>query len=105
MPQVIFIHPDGAEDTVDVSEGTSLMMAAVSNGIDGIIGECGGNAMCVTCHVYIDDQSMLAPPGAVEDELLEGTAAEREECSRLGCQIPVTGAMEGLRVRLPARQI
>ena len=32
------------------------------------------------------------------------TAKERTEVSRLGCQIPVTWEMEGMRVRLPAQQ-
>ncbi len=53
MPTVTYTQPNGTQQTLQVEEGTTLMRAAVSNGIDGIIGECGGQAMCATCHVYV----------------------------------------------------
>jgi 2Fe-2S ferredoxin len=40
-----------------------------------------------------------------ENELLEGTAAERRENSRLSCQIKVGPELDGLRVQLPERQV
>lgn len=45
---------EGAEWVVDAPEGSSVMRAAVAQGVEGIIAECGGNAMCATCHVYVD---------------------------------------------------
>ena len=53
MPKVVFITLDGAQRVVDANVGESVMAAAVRNGIEGIIGECGGQAMCATCHVYV----------------------------------------------------
>ncbi len=35
------------------------MQGATANGVDGIIGECGGSCACATCHCYVDD--LLAP--------------------------------------------
>ena len=42
MNSVTFIQPSGTPATVAVETGTSLMRAAVTNGVDGIVGECGG---------------------------------------------------------------
>jgi 3-phenylpropionate/trans-cinnamate dioxygenase ferredoxin reductase subunit len=37
------------------AEGWSLMQAATANGVEGILGECGGSCACATCHCYVDD--------------------------------------------------
>ncbi len=55
MPKVVFITLDGAQRVVDAHAGESVMAAAVRNGVPGIIGECGGNCSCATCHVYVAD--------------------------------------------------
>jgi len=107
MPKVTFIHDDGQEESVEVSVGTSLMMAATQNSVEGIEAECGGCCMCATCHVYVEEAFLdkLTPPDELEQEMLEETAAEAKSNSRLSCQIPVTDALDGLVVRLPERQV
>ena len=106
MPAVVFILPTGESRTVDVAPGTTLMTAAVKNGIDGIIGECGGVCMCATCHVYVrqDFFDRLPPALDGEEAVLEITNAERLPNSRLSCQIKMTSALEGLTVEVPASQ-
>jgi 2Fe-2S ferredoxin len=108
MPKVTYVHFDGSRDVLDVPEGTSVMRAAVARGIDGITGECGGSAMCATCHVYVDaDQAAaqrLPPVGADEDEMLDCTASPREPGSRLSCRLLADSALDGLVVRLPEHQ-
>jgi len=42
MSKVIYISHDGTRRELDVSDGVSLMQAAVSNGIYDIVGDCGG---------------------------------------------------------------
>jgi 2Fe-2S ferredoxin len=83
------------------------MQVATGNGIDGIVAECGGNAICATCHVYVDESWLARLPAMSEDEdeLLSGVAAERHRNSRLSCQIKVKAELDGLIVRLPDRQI
>jgi 2Fe-2S ferredoxin len=106
MPKFTFIHPDGRAESVDASVGDSVMSAAMRHGIDEIVAECGGSAVCATCHVYVDDD-WIARTGSVsadEDELLEGVATDRLPNSRLSCQIKVTEALDGLVLRLPERQ-
>jgi 2Fe-2S ferredoxin len=107
MPKLTFVRPDGGSVDLDVPEGTSVMAAAIANGIDGIVAECGGNCMCATCHVYVEPDwtSKLPAIGADEDALLDGTADERRPESRLGCQITLGPELDGLTVRLPERQV
>ncbi|MET9501963.1 2Fe-2S iron-sulfur cluster-binding protein [Streptomyces sp. NPDC006622] len=107
MPTVIFQLPDGTERKVIASSGTVLMQAAVSGGVEGIVAECGGNASCATCHVYVDSEQaeLVGPPNDVEDEMLDFTAAERRPTSRLSCQIHLSDALDGLVVHVPEEQV
>ncbi|WP_034271386.1 2Fe-2S iron-sulfur cluster-binding protein [Haloechinothrix halophila] len=106
MPKIVYVQPDGRQDTLDVAEGSSVMQAAAAAGIAGIVAECGGNAMCATCHVYTDtdDQNRLPEISVDEDEMLDCTAASRQDGSRLSCQLVVTGQLDGLVVRVPRGQ-
>lgn len=106
MPIINFIHPDGTKQDIDVVAGKRIMQAALANDVDGIIGECGGQVMCATCHVYLDAAwaDRVPPITEEEDEMLEGSASPRTTESRLSCQIPVTDDLDGIVVRLPAMQ-
>lgn len=105
--KAIYIVPGGAEVAVDVPANTSLMRAAVSNGVDGIIGDCGGAASCATCHVFVDPAflGLLPAPGWNEGQILDCTAADRQANSRLACQILMTEALDGIRVTIADPQI
>jgi 2Fe-2S ferredoxin len=85
------------------------MRGAVLNGVEGIVGQCGGGAMCGTCHVYVDEDCGVRLPAMkpVEDELLYGTASPRQDNSRLSCQLKVTNSneLDGLVVHLPEKQL
>lgn len=107
MARVTYIEPDGTEHVVDAAAGTSVMMAAVSADIDGIVAECGGSLMCATCHVYVDAAFADRLPEMTpdEDEMLEAAASERRATSRLSCQIELDDELDGLVVRLPESQI
>lgn len=107
MPSIHFIHLDQHSERVEATVGDSVMQVATGHGIDGIVAECGGNAICATCHVYVDESWLARLPAMSEDEdeLLNGVAAERRKNSRLSCQIKVTGELDGLVVRLPDRQV
>ena len=107
MTVITFIRPDGRSQSLEATAGDSVMQLAVSRGIDAIVAECGGNAMCATCHVYVDDRWIDRLPAMTdeEDALLDGTAAERKPTSRLSCQIKVEPELDGLVLRLPERQV
>jgi 2Fe-2S ferredoxin len=104
---VRYIHPNGKEWTIDVAPGLSVMEAAINEGIPGITAECGGECVCATCHVYVDEAFLAALPSIEEqeDEMLEGTASPRQPNSRLSCQIRVVPGLSGVTIRLPKSQI
>jgi len=107
MTRVIYVQPDGSENVVKVPAGTSVMQGAMSNDVAGIVAECGGSAMCATCHVYLDPSCVdLVPPVAeVEIEMLESAASERKENSRLSCQLIITEDIDTLIVHIPVSQV
>jgi 2Fe-2S ferredoxin len=106
MTTITFIHPDGRAQRFEATGG-SVMQLAVVNSVDEIVAECGGNAMCATCHVYVDDSWIDRLPAIsdAEDALLDGTASDRLPTSRLSCQIKIAPELDGLVLRLPDRQV
>ena len=95
---------DGTEITADVAQGTTLKDAGLAAGVPGILGDCGGNLSCATCHVVVPDgwAAAVGGPETTEDFMLDITEAPREENSRLSCQIEMTAALDGVRLRVPA---
>lgn len=82
------------------------MKCAQLNGIVGIFGECSGQQMCATCHVYVaeDFQHTMPAISADEDEMLDSTASDRLPNSRLSCAIIVNPEHQNLVVTLPRFQ-
>ncbi|ASY64868.1 Ferredoxin, 2Fe-2S [Sinorhizobium sojae CCBAU 05684] len=107
MIKVTYVAHDGTETTVEAEEGTSVMQAAVSHDVEGIVGECGGSMMCATCHCYVDRawQDRATPRSEDETDMLEGAASEVTERSRLSCQIKLDKSLDGLVVHLPEEQL
>ncbi len=107
MPKVIYVGDTGQERIVDAAVGESVMSAAVKNGVPGIIGECGGNASCATCHVWVRDEflPLVGTPGDIEEDLLDMGVDDRREGSRLGCQIALNDELDGLTVDVPPAQL
>lgn len=106
MPTVTFVHPGGGRSEVEVDDGVSLMEAAVDNGIDEILAECGGNATCATCHVYVGEDDLARTPAMseLENDMLESTMEPRRPTSRLACQLIAGQSLDGLTVHLPEEQ-
>ena len=42
MPQIICITPDGNRTELQVTEGSSVMQAALAHGLAGLNADCGG---------------------------------------------------------------
>ena len=105
MPWVTYQHSDGTSDKVDVPVGTSVMRAALAHDVPGIVGECGGELMCATCHVYVLTPRGLDPGlSEDEDEMLDFAASPRRPESRLSCQIRMRDELDGLIVETPEAQ-
>ena len=86
--------------------GISLMIAAKINNVPGIDAICGGVCGCAICHVIVETEWLPATGEPSDDErsMLE-FLDEREDGSRLSCQIDINDQMDGLAVRLPRAQL
>jgi 2Fe-2S ferredoxin len=102
MPKMTFIERDGTKKEVDAPLGLSVLEIAHKHGVD-IEGACEGSLACSTCHVIIDPSwyGKLADATEDEEDMLD-LAFDLQETSRLGCQIIITDALDGLVVKLPA---
>ena len=102
MPRVTFVLTDGTRRDIEATTGETLLQIAWDNHID-IEGACGGVMACSTCHVIVDPAQIdrLDRPSEEEDEMLD-LAWGLKPTSRLGCQIVMTEALDGLTVSLPA---
>lgn len=100
MVRIVFVV-DGAERIVEAKGEANLMELAVRNDIQGIEGECGGCAVCGTCHVVVapSDVGRLPPAKGVELDLLSAFDDVRVT-SRLACCIGLSEALDGLRAEV-----
>lgn len=98
--KVTVIDREGVSHDIDATLGWKLMEVIREAGLP-VKAECGGNCVCSTCHVYVEDAWLERLPGKgeEEDETLD-EACELRPNSRLSCQIPVTPELDGLRVTL-----
>lgn len=102
MPKMVFVERDGTQREVDAPNGLSVLEIAHKHGID-IEGACEGSLACSTCHVIVDPAwfGKLVKPTEDEEDMLD-LAFDLQETSRLGCQLIMTDALDGLVVKLPA---
>ena len=106
MTVITFIQHDGSERMVDADVGLSLMETALKHDVPGIDADCGGGAICGTCHCFVEDdwRSQTGNIDILEESML-GMRPDRDDRSRLSCQIDVTPEMDGMVVRLPEFQM
>lgn len=110
MPKVNFIMLDGSTKELDAQEGWSLMQIAVDAGIDEIEGACGGAMACATCHMYVHpdwQQKVIDQDNEKtdEEEDMLDLGFDIRDSSRLGCQIRITAALDGITVALPGADV
>ncbi|MEM8564374.1 MAG: 2Fe-2S iron-sulfur cluster-binding protein [Pseudomonadota bacterium] len=98
---VYFIEPSGKTVEVSAVAGDTLMEAAVSADVEGILAECGGGCSCGTCHVILveDDFDRLGEPNPLEAGILD-FVDNAVDFSRLSCQIDVNENLRGMRFRV-----
>jgi len=101
MPKMTFVYQDGKELVVDAPSGLSVLEIAHKNKVP-LEGACEGSLACSTCHVIIDQSyyDKLKPATEDEEDMLD-LAFGLTHTSRLGCQIILSDALDGLRVLLP----
>ncbi len=101
MASVNFILADGSQTTITVAEGTSIMEVGRDNNF-GLEGTCGGSLSCASCHVILDADSYARVGVPSEDEMdMLDLAFGVTETSRLGCQIKMSEALDGITMQVP----
>ncbi|MCY4395267.1 MAG: ferredoxin family 2Fe-2S iron-sulfur cluster binding protein [Rhodospirillaceae bacterium] len=101
MPKVTFVERNGNLREIEARVGQTLLEIAWDNDLD-VEGACEGSMACATCHVIVDPAwfDRLPDPSEDEEDMLD-LAYDIQKTSRLGCQITLTDALDGLVVRLP----
>lgn len=100
---VNFINRDGEKITVKGNPGDSLLDVVIDQDLDfDGFGACEGTLACSTCHV-IFDEDVFKQLGPITDEEMDmlDLAYGLTDTSRLGCQICLTKALEGMTARVP----
>lgn len=105
MTKITYIEHSGTSHEVEAENGATVMETAIKNNVPGIDADCGGACACATCHVIVDP-AWAAKTGEADpmEESMLDFAQDRQETSRLSCQIKVSEDLDGLVVRLPEFQ-
>lgn len=100
MTQVVFIV-DGQERETELAAGERLLKAVYRLGLDEKwgMGECGGNCVCSTCHVYVQEGD-FTPASEEEEQILDSVFTAMPN-SRLACQLQVSADHERIVVEVP----
>lgn len=100
---ITIIDREGVSHTIEAPTDMAMNLMEVVRSYElapeGTIGVCGGMAMCASCQCYVLSDTPL-PDMQDEEEAMLSEAFNVRDNSRLGCQIQMTLAMEGLKVEL-----
>ena len=82
---------------------TVVLVRQMAREVPLVIGECGGNLSCATCHVQVDAAwvARVGGPSDFDDAMLDATEAARTDTSRLSCQIKMTAVLDGIVLHVP----
>ena len=105
MPRVAFISADGGRREIEAEPGRSVLEIAWENGVE-VEGACEGSMACSTCHVILSDADYdRLPPSSEDEEDMLDLAWGVTPNSRLGCQITLTDALDGIEFNLPSETV
>lgn len=100
MIKVTVIDRQGERHELDAPTDMNLNLMELCKAAElPVKGTCGGMALCSTCHVYVLSDHELPVMSEEEEDMLD-QAFFVEDNSRLGCQIPMENAIDGLEVEL-----
>lgn len=100
MITVYVTDREGVEHSLDGPIDMNLNMMELCKASElPVEGTCGGMALCASCHMYIESDHTLNQASADEEDMLD-QAFFVEDNSRLGCQIKLSKAIDGLKVKL-----
>jgi len=95
---------DGEKHTVLAKDGDNLLDIVINNDVDiDGFGACEGTLACSTCHVVFTDEDFAKLDDEATDEELDmlDLAYGLTDTSRLGCQVCMSKALDGVTVKVP----
>ncbi|MGI9541594.1 MAG: 2Fe-2S iron-sulfur cluster-binding protein [Flavobacteriaceae bacterium] len=103
MPQDIIIHltdREGVHHELIAPTDMQMNLMEICKTYElPVEGTCGGMAMCASCQCYVESDHVL-PELSDDEEAMLSEAFFVKDNSRLGCQIQMTDAIDGLKVSL-----
>lgn len=104
VEEMITIHVtdlEGKAHSVQAPTDMNLnLMEAIRMNELQIKATCGGMAMCATCNIKVLSEHELPEMSEAEEDMLDEAFVLDVDGSRLACQIPVSTAVDGIRVQL-----
>ena len=98
--KVTIIDREGNEEAYEAPTDVNMNVMELCKSYElPVEGTCGGMAMCASCHCYIESDHELPKMSEAEEDMLD-QAFNVEDNSRLGCQIKLSEALDGLKIRL-----
>lgn len=101
MPTLFVTDTADKETAVDGQSGMTVMEIIRSAGFEDMLAACGGGCSCATCHIVIDPSwaQKVGRPSEDEQDLLDASV-HVAATSRLSCQILMSDALDGLKLRI-----
>lgn len=94
-------NQQGNTRQLEIPDGINLSLMEVLKASEyDILATCGGMALCATCHIQVlEGMDELGPRSDAELDMLD-TLPDADDQSRLACQIRLTPALDGLKIRV-----
>jgi 2Fe-2S ferredoxin len=100
MIMVHIIDREGVQHNLEAPTDMNMNIKELCRSYElPVEGRCGGMAMCATCQCYLESDTELPEQSDGELNMLD-EAFFVEKNSRLGCQIHISDAIDGIVLRL-----
>jgi 2Fe-2S ferredoxin len=101
MPTLYITDTTDKETAIEGQNGMTVMEIIRGAGFEDLVAACGGGCSCATCHVIVDPSWAEKTGGASSDEQDLLDASDKVEAtSRLSCQIVMSDALDGMKLRI-----
>ena len=98
--QITVFDRHGLSHQIDAPTDMGMSLMEVCKAVElPVEGTCGGMALCASCHVYVESGNELSEPSDDELNMLDQAFFVKKN-SRLGCQLKMSDALDGLVARL-----
>ena len=96
------IDVNGKNHIITTFLNTDLSLMDVVKNAGFAMGNCGGMALCASCHCYISSSNniILNQKTDAEEDMLDQLHNSSLEKSRLICQIPLSEELNGITLKI-----